>query len=204
MKPKPKKCKGINKAKAHPGCGELHLKRRFGLCPYCLLDWMDNFEEGREWREKQFLPKVRASMQKTRRKKDKETREKLKTITQLINEARKPFQRWIRKRDEKQPCISCGNLNSPVWDAGHYLKAEVFTGLIFDEMNVNKQCRKCNTYLGGNEVEYRKGMVKKYGLEAVRYLEESANKLRRHRYSREELKSIKKEYLKRLRDERTL
>ena len=35
-------------------------------------------------------------------------RDKLKTLSQYEAEAKKSFQKWVRMRDEKQPCISCG------------------------------------------------------------------------------------------------
>lgn len=38
-------------------------------------------------------------------------------------------------------------------------------------MNVNLCCRKCNCFLSGNLIEYRKGLVKKYGEEKVLMLE---------------------------------
>ena len=198
---KPKKCRGINKAREHPGCGEPSDWRKYGLCRLCFIDWMENFEEGQRYREDQFLPRLRKQIRKNRREDQARQRNKLKSIRQLINEARVPFQRWIRFRDANDACISCGTRDSELWDAGHYLKAEIYTGLIFDEVNVNKQCRKCNTFLGGNESGYRMGLVKKYGEDAVRYLEESADALRVHRYGREELIEIKKQYQKKLRDE---
>src|SRR5210317_110747 len=184
MNSKPKKCKGINKARAHPGCGELSDKRRFGLCPYCLLDWMEKFPEGITWRDKQFLPRVGRQIKKNRNEERKRQRDKLKSIRRLIREARVPFQRWIRWRDNQEPCISCGARESPIWDAGHYYKAELYTGLIFDELNVNKQCRKCNTFLGGNESGYRKGLLKKYGRKKVEQLDLKADSLRVYKYTR--------------------
>lgn len=55
-----------------------------------------------------------------------------KSQKQKVNEARVIFQRWIRERDKYHSCISCGILVASKWDAGHYLKAEKFTGLIFN------------------------------------------------------------------------
>ena len=198
---KPKKCKGINKAREHPGCGEPSEWRKYGLCRHCFIDWMENFDEGQEYYKSRFIPRIKKQVEKNRKKDQQRQREKLKSIRRLINEARTPFQRWIRFRDANDPCISCGTTDSSIWDAGHYLKAELYTGLIFDEVNVNKQCRKCNSFLGGNESGYRQGLVKKYGEDMVRHLEESADSLRVYKYTREELKAIKKEYLNKLRDE---
>jgi hypothetical protein len=193
-----KKCKGIGRAKAHPGCGEPSEKRRYGLCHYCLLDWVKNYEEGAEWVRSGLIPKAKRKAKQKTSKEERKLRDSLKSIRRLINEARVPFQKWIRQRDEGKPCISCGTRTSDIWDAGHFFKAELYTGLIFEEMNVNRQCRKCNTFLGGNESGYRQGLVKRYGAEKVKALELSADKMRTYRYTREELIEIKKEYQKRL------
>lgn len=104
--------------------------------------------------------------------------------------AKKTFQSWIRKRDERLPCISCDRTNTKQWDGGHYFKAEIYSGLIFDEMNVNKQCVYCNRDLDGNLIQYRIGLVKKYGSYAVEGLEELAPKKKQYKYSRIELLDI--------------
>lgn len=193
MKRKAKSCKGIGRARGFKGCGKQSKRRKYGLCPSCLIEWGQSTEEGRGWYASQFLKQVDKIKKKRKREEDRQKREELKSISRLIREARVPFQKWIRMRDANDLCISCGG-NSEIWDAGHYLKAELYTGLIFNEINVNKQCRKCNTFLGGNETGYRRGLVKKYGEKKVKALEESANHLRSYKYSREEIKDIKKRY----------
>ena len=54
-------------------------------------------------------------------------RDKLKTLSQYEAEAKKSFQKWVRMRDDKQPCISCGVQNTELWDGGHYKKAEIYS-----------------------------------------------------------------------------
>lgn len=191
-----KRCKGQNKAHGAEACGKDTdvKKRKYGLCPTCYWHWMQNSESGKVHYQKQFLPKVKVKTKKEQKKRDKETRESLKSIAALIREARVPFQKWIRLRDANDGCISCPSTNVKIWHAGHYKKAELFTGVIFNEMNVNKQCEKCNTFLGGNESEYRIGLVKKYGEEEVKRLEELADKVRQYSFSRHEIAEIKKYY----------
>jgi len=131
------------------------------------------------------------------RKKKAETKvlkEKLKTLTQYESEAKKEFQRFIRKRDENLPCISCGTFQTNLWDGGHFKKAELYSGVIFDEMNCHRQCRKCNRFLGGNELNYREGLVKRYGIDYVLEIEERALRLKKHKYSREDLIALKNLY----------
>lgn len=145
-------------------------------CVPCLID------EGKKQKEEK---------KKTWPERKKKMQEGLKTRTQKINETRKVFQQYIRERDKDKPCISCGTIKSQYWDAGHYLKAELYTGLIFNEDNVHKQCRKCNSFLGGNEIEYRIGLVERIGEDRVKQLEESRHTLRVYKWSDEELDWIK-------------
>lgn len=127
-------------------------------------------------------------------KRIKEMRKEVQSLGDLRFIARQTFQKWIRLRDAKEPCISCPSTESKQWDGGHYLKAEIYTGLIFDEMNVNKQCAYCNNHLQGNPVEYRKGMIKKYGLQAVEGLEAMADISRVYKFSKQELIDITIKY----------
>ena len=41
----------------------------------------------------------------------------------------------------------------------------------FNEDNVHIQCATCNNYLSGNLIEYRKGLIKKIGVDKVEALE---------------------------------
>jgi len=129
-------------------------------------------------------------------KKKREAKDQLKTRSQKIQDARRIFHQYIKTRDQNLPCISCGTQNTDLWDAGHYLKAELYTGLIFDEDNCHKQCRKCNRYLGGNEVEYRIGLCQRIGEDRVQQLEARRNDQRTHKWSDEELKAITLKYKK--------
>lgn len=194
-------CKGIGKGKGYKGCGQMVKAntRRYGLCMSCYPDFILNTDYGKILLEKATI-KGKQKAEKEQRKRTKEERESMKSIARLIQEAREPFQKWIRFRDANEPCISCGTTKAKIWHSGHYLKAELFTGVIFNPTNVNKQCERCNTFLNGNESEYRIGLVKKYGEMAVKELEEAANHLREYKFSRDEIKSIKTKYQKLLRE----
>jgi hypothetical protein len=123
-----------------------------------------------------------------------EIKDKLKTLGDYEKEAKKSFQKYIRLRDKDLPCISCGNDKTDLWDGGHYKKAEIYSGVIFDEQNCQKQCRKCNRFLNGNELNYREGLILRYGIDYVVEIEEKAIKTREHKFTREELIMIKKKY----------
>lgn len=89
------------------------------------------------------------------------------------------FSLFIRARDADSngyvKCISCNTTKQ--WrdgiDAGHFIPRGSDSALKYNEMNVNGQCRSCNHFKSGNIVEYRVGMIEKYGEEEVKKLEQS-------------------------------
>jgi hypothetical protein len=137
-------------------------------------------------------------------KRKKEGLEKLKTVTEYEHNARRVFQMWVRERDKALPCISCGCNTSPQFDGGHYFKAEIYSGLIFNEDNCWKQCCRCNRDLHGNESNYRIGLVKRIGEDRVNWLEENKDRLRTLKFSKEELIEIKKKYLLKIKELKSL
>lgn len=136
---------------------------------------------------------IEEQAEKNLKKWRKESREKLKSLSTLEGEAKKEAQLWARLRDAGQPCISCDKFSDMV-DGGHYLSAERYSGLMFHPHNISLQCRKCNRFLHGNPIEYRKGLIKRYGLTFVENLEALGDANRVRKYTREELIEIKKFY----------
>lgn len=141
-----------------------------------------------------YICALKFNEQKEVNKRVKEMKVSSQKISELEGIARKIFQQWIRLRDEHQPCISCGKTSSTQWDGSHYYKAEIWSGLIFDETNVHKSCSYCNKELHGNLVEYRKGLIKRYGVKYVEDLESVSDAKRQHKYTRVELMEIIDKY----------
>jgi hypothetical protein len=125
------------------------------------------------------------------RKKDSETRQRLKSKAKLAQEAQTAFNAWIRARDAQEPCISCGSTTAPSYHAGHYLSTGARPHLRYEPDNVHKQCNKCNVFLHGNLINYRINLIKKIGLERVEELENDSAP--RH-YTREALIELAKHY----------
>ena len=196
--PKPKKCKGTGRANGH-GCGKPSLWRKYGLCRECYPTWLLNTPEGAKVVAKSTIT-AKKRVEHDKKRKERKWKEDNKSIQKLIGEAKTVFQAYIRMRDANESCISCQSTTAEIWDGGHYKKAEIFSGVIFDERNVHKQCRKCNSFLGGNEAEYRKGLVRKYGENFVQQLEEDATDTRVKKYTREELREIKAHYAAKIRN----
>lgn len=120
--------------------------------------------------------------------------------TQLEKAARIIFQKWIRERDKNLPCISCGTYVANQFDGSHYHKAEIYSGLIFNEMNVHKSCSYCNKELAGNLVNYRIGLVKRYGEDYAKQLDEMAVTGRKYTYTRSQLIDIANKYKMKLKN----
>jgi hypothetical protein len=120
-------------------------------------------------------------------------RKETQSLSDLRAIARAAFQTWIRMRDQFKPCISCDKREAK-WDGGHYMKAETYTGLIFNEDNCHKQCSYCNCQLDGNLIEYRKNLIKRIGQVRVDELEARADLSRIYKFSKQELIEIAQEY----------
>lgn len=128
-------------------------------------------------------------------KEKRETIEKLKTLSQLESEAKKSFQKWVRLRDKGKPCISCGTPKENDRAGGHFYSAGMYSGLMFNPDNCHSQCNThCNRYLSGNLLEYRKGLLSRYGIEFVENLDSIADAKRDYKYTRQELIEIKNKY----------
>ncbi len=144
---------------------------------------------------KSFIKKTAELEQKAIDEKVRKMKANLVKLSDLEKVAKAIFQKWVRLRDEKEPCISCGKVHAFKWDGGHYKKAELYSGVIFHPYNCNKQCsRPCNFDLGGNEANYREGLVKKIGEDNVKELERLSNETRQYKYTREELFEITRMY----------
>jgi len=81
------------------------------------------------------------------------------------------FSKYIRLRDALKTtgdinyckCFTCGRIE-PIknMDAGHFVSRR-FNSTLFDERNVHSQCTYCNCFLSGNQLEYRRQLIKLYG-----------------------------------------
>ena len=116
---------------------------------------------------------------------------KNQSIPELLEKAQKVFNAWIRNRDKDKGCISCGG---PVENAGHYFSAGHYSALRLNEMNVNGQCIRCNKHLHGNLINYRKGLIDRYGAEKVELLEASVQLRKVTKWDRYTLELIIKTY----------
>lgn len=128
-------------------------------------------EVARISREK--LTRLRA---KYERAEDARRREDMMTLNDWIAAAQKVFNSYIRARDEELPCICCNKFGGVwsrggIWDAGHYRSRGSAGHLRFDERNVHKQLKQCNSFGAGRHADFRRGLIVRIGLEDVEALE---------------------------------
>ncbi len=158
---RPRKCKA-------KGCGIAFTPQRMGqsaCSPACAIEIARAKKEQAETRARSDA-----------RKADRQKREKLKTRSDWIKEAQIAVNSYVRLRDAGRGCISCGvplgrgSVGGDA-DAGHYRSRGSAPHLRFDTRNIHAQCKRCNRYLAGNAIEYRAGLVARYGAEFVDALE---------------------------------
>lgn len=124
--------------------------------------------------------------------------EDMKTLPELLAEAQREFNRFIRFRDADKPCICCGQPLGDqrfggAYDAGHYRSVGSAPHLRFDERNVHAQRKVCNNHKAGNHVEYRAGLIAREGLDVVEALEADQTP---RKYTRDQARELRNHYRK--------
>ena len=135
-----------------------------GLFNFCSVDHA--YEYSKLAKEKQ-----QANKAKKQRQNDRERKKALKSRSEWLKELQAVFNKFIRLRDDKLPCVSCGRFHQGQWHAGHYLSVGAHPALRFSPLNVWRQCQPCNAHLSGNQINYRKELVNRIGIEKVEWLE---------------------------------
>ena len=115
---------------------------------------------------------AKAISDKRKKKTLAKLKESVKTASEWRTEAQAAFNAYVRYRDRDLTCISCNADGDHdgiggYWDAGHYRSRGAAKHLSFHQHNCHKQCHKCNRYLSGNVVEYRKRLIMRIGSERV-------------------------------------
>jgi hypothetical protein len=112
--------------------------------------------------------------EKARRKADRKRKEAIKTRADWAKEAQTEFNNFIRARDSRLGCISCGQSpNQGQRHASHYRSVGAAAHLRFNAWNVHASCAQCNSMKSGNVVEYRIRLVNQIGAARVEALEQS-------------------------------
>jgi hypothetical protein len=116
----------------------------------------------------------------------------LMTLSDYLKLTQQIFNKYVRLRDNGKVCISCQKPINGVKHASHYLSAGGHSIVRFHENNVWTSCYKCNVQLSGNQVEYRKELIKKIGTQQVEWLENNGSKEKK--WTKDELKELMQKY----------
>jgi hypothetical protein len=174
-----------------PQCKE-KLPDGYRIHPHCVDAWFT----AQTAKKKAQAERAAAKRRKVDRATDRARRRALATIPELIKEAQREFNAFIRARDAQRPCICCGKpLGGDAvgggFDCGHYRSVGSASHLRFDERNAHGQTKQCNRWGAGRAVDYRIGLIGRIGLEAVEALE-ADNRV--HKWERDELIAIRDLY----------
>jgi hypothetical protein len=144
--------------------------------------------------------KIKKVAKKKEKEKDRETKERLKTISQLEEDCRKIVQHIARIRDKKYGCISChmGPDYGGVWHGSHYRSHGGCSSLQMHLWNINKSCAQCNLFKSGNREGYVKGLIERYGKERVEWLDCQPKSKKFSREYLQRFKIVMRKRLKRL------
>jgi hypothetical protein len=169
MKTRAKKCKN---------CAEqftpLRFNQKYCFNVDCIRVWVD-IEKAKKWA-----------------KDKREKKAELMTLSDHLKITQAIVNKYIRTRDEGQPCISCGSHINGVKHASHYMSSGGHSSVRFHEDNIWVSCYKCNVMLSSNAIEYRKRLIKKIGVDRVEWLEDNGSDVKR--WSVEELKEIQEKF----------
>jgi hypothetical protein len=143
------------------------------------------------WISKQ-LAKQAAAREKKDRAEFKARKEKAKTWTDHHADAQKAVNAMVRARDVGKPCISCQTPWEPTFQAGHYRSRGAAKNLALDPKNIHGQCVQCNLHKHSNALDYRLGLIGRYGVAFVEAIE--ADNTARHN-SIDDLKAIRADAL---------
>jgi hypothetical protein len=143
------------------------------------------------------LTKAREDRQKAEQKAGRVARvelrvakEKAKTRGQWMKEAQAASNAWRRESEIHRGCISCGTHFGKM-NGGHYRSVGSSPATRFEPLNCWPQCERCNSYLSGNLINYRVGLLKIIGSEKLEYLEGPHAP---QKYTTDDLREIKKFY----------
>lgn len=147
----------------------------------------------RAWAQSEESRKL---VKQAKQREKREFRYETESRRSLLKKAQEAFNGWVRERDKRLPCISCGAYPEPkpggTMDCGHYRSTGAMAALRFHEDNAAGQCVRCNRDLSGNSVAYRKGLLERIGAERVAWIEGHHEP---RKWTREELREIQSRYL---------
>ena len=127
---------------------------------------------------------------------------RVKGVVTLKRELDDIFSKWVRLEAADSSglvrCVTCGSVHD--WqnlDNGHFIKRQ-WTLIRWEPKNCHPQCRNCNWHKQGNDAEYEKYIINKYGEAVLNWLRANAKKKKWTRFELEMLINHYKPLVKKL------
>lgn len=92
-----------------------------------------------------------------------------KSIAYLHKKATLYFNKYIRLRDYCKGCVSCNSYT--INHASHFYSSGHYPSLRYNEKNVHGSCLRCNYFLAGNLIEYRKRITQRISEDELKSLD---------------------------------
>lgn len=121
---------------------------------------------------KNQLAKKKEAKDKARRAKNKAVKENLKTAGEHRSELQSLINKIAVLLDKDLPCICRPKEPTEHFNGGHYYSVGSVPAMRWNLHNIHKQSVKSNKYLGGEPLLFREGLIKRYGEDYVKMLEE--------------------------------
>ena len=153
------------------------MKARNKKCRICRQEFIPKYSTMQATCENIECMIAYSSKQKDKKTKAefKAMKERNKSVSQWRKELQQVFNQFIRLRDAKRGCISCGKPLVGKTDAGHYYSVGSYPNLRFHEDNVHGQCVNCNQHKHGNLLEYAIGIERRIGKARLEELKSMRN-----------------------------
>ena len=130
---------------------------------------------------KQAQPKCLPCIQQA--EKDKKFQSLKKQLKKPLKQVKKPKPKidpkwkkiadFVKLRDAGKPCISCGKFAGK-YEAGHFISRATCKALYYEPRNIHAQCWQCNNNHQKQQetyINFRNGLISRYGIEYVEWLE---------------------------------
>ena len=144
----------------------------YGMAVVCSFDCAVAYGKKKTAADQMIINRIDKRKAKEQRAKERKQKAdfRLKDTKWLKAKAQEYCNRYIRMRDELCGCISCGTRADIKYDAGHFIPAGRCIPLRYNELNIHKQCTRCNTRLSGNLTAYESALRIKLSNEVVEWL----------------------------------
>ena len=153
------------------GCGAEFVPTKLGqkqVSQSHYITWLINTPEGQK-KQAEAKEKAKKIIAKAEKKKDKDQREKLKTLSDWNNDLQKEINLIVRLIDKNHPCISSNRNLGNSYDAGHLFGRQSNPHIRYHLFNIFAQSVHDNQHKSGNQLAFVDGIEKTFGVEIKNY-----------------------------------